>query len=1217
MKIDHFTRLVPPQPAQVNIDPTPKDCPSDGFNYPTFRLLNKQERVKLSTKRFDADPSTFYNHLAVANSKGWFAAITVQDDGSYALICSPLADLRTSFKNAKDSEGTYTPKRKVALQSQKPSILAFATNDTRLFMSFEHGGLLVYDTAALFTEGSDAIAPLHMLPPDTGPIRHIVPNPGTEPNLVDLVAVVHSNRTVVLYNSSLETQGGWIAGDMDVNYTPAAVAWSPKGKHIAIGLQGGHIMTYPLTNKSSIHKHVPPTALPPLISLEWLSPGHTFRTSYAPSYGTTDPIQHIICVDTKAPTATYYAPTYPFPLPERGHQSYTVVLPKWDEDAGAAEPKSLVVVGDKASIDLEILGSIGTQWYQQSQENPLSLPLDSNMEDTVLLGLQADLTDVETMTPIMYAYLNDGTVQGWYMEHTKPYPGMINPQSAAAPTPTEAASAFIQPAAPAAVTAGPGTTPPAQQTAFGQPAFGQASSPSAFGQASGPSAFGQSSFGQPSAFGKPSAFGQQQTTSTFGTSAFGQPQTSPTFGQAAPAGGTSAFGQPSSASAFGGGAPTSAFGQPQPTAAFGQPATTSAFGGGGAPSAFGGGTTTGAFGSGAFGGGGTSTNAFRGGAFASTQPTSNAFGGNAFGGLAATGGNKNAFGQASFGFGAPAPSSPPPPAPAPDMSREASMSDATPSFGGMGLGEPNDPSKPAKSGGIFGSAQPTAPSTTTTSSFGGGPIRPATGFGAFSAFSSSQTSPATSTTTEQKPPSAQPSTSTFGTSSKPASAFGQSAFGTSGFGQSAFGQSTFGKPAVPPATTTTGAIGGGFGAFASSPVTSLSGAAAAQQPGNAGSAFRTALESPPKSTSPPTGGFGAFASSPSAFGTATTQEPPKQPTSATDGGFGAFGRAAPQQPTTTSPFAPSAPQATSPFAPGGGTGPGFGVSPFGPQPGVRARSPFETPKPAALMGSPPSSPEATPRLGRTAITSDESPPALSPFQPSTTPVTSPFGNVAAPGAGAFGNIQTSPSVFRPASGFGAFGGDKTPASSPFFKAPTEPKTPSVSAFANALTTPPSAKAPAAAGPPMFGSSSSLGGARAAFVPAAPAPTPTKVPAVGGFGAFSGTSAGFGSFAGPKKSFGELLKTGDGDTTDPVKPKTGAVVEVRKEEEKQVVSAFPAISKYVPVSVFTPPQKEAEEKKKEPSTPRGSYSFLFYSLVCSSFFFFFSYPRRERQRGGEG
>ena len=204
------------------------------------------------------------------------------------------------------------------------------------------------------------------------------------------------------------------------------VAWSPKGKHIALGLQTGDILTFSLNNKSVLHKHIPPTADAILASLTWLGPGHIFRTSYG-AKSDAPAKQHIITLDTKSSMATYIAPEHPFPNFDRNHQSaYVLCLPRWDEDASGEGNKSLVVVGDVSSVDLEILGNIGNIWHRQSQENPLTLPLDKAMDDTMLLALDIDLIDTATGTPVMYAYLNDGTLQGWQLKHSKPYIGMVS-----------------------------------------------------------------------------------------------------------------------------------------------------------------------------------------------------------------------------------------------------------------------------------------------------------------------------------------------------------------------------------------------------------------------------------------------------------------------------------------------------------------------------------------------------------------------------------------------------------------------------------------------------------------------------------------------------------------------------------------------------------------------------------------------------------------------
>ena len=187
-------------------------------------------------------------------------------------------------------------------------------------------------------------------------------------------------------------------------------------------------MTFSLNNQSAPHKHIPPTADAILVSLNWLGPGHTFRTSYA-AQSDAPPRQHIITLDTKSSTATYIAPDHPFPSFDRNQQSaYIVYLPRWDEDLPGEGNQFLTVVGDVSSVDLEVLGNIGNEWHRQSQENPLTLPLDKSMDDTMLLALDVDLIDVTTGTPVMYAYLNDGTLQGWQLKHSKPYIGMVSAQ---------------------------------------------------------------------------------------------------------------------------------------------------------------------------------------------------------------------------------------------------------------------------------------------------------------------------------------------------------------------------------------------------------------------------------------------------------------------------------------------------------------------------------------------------------------------------------------------------------------------------------------------------------------------------------------------------------------------------------------------------------------------------------------------------------------------
>lgn len=568
------------------------------------------------------------------------------------------------------------------------------------------------------------------------------------------------------------------------------VDWSPKGKHIAIGMQSGDILTFALTNKSAPHKHIPPTFNASLVSLNWLGPTHTFRTSYAATPDSS-PAQHIIVLDTKSSTATYFAPDHPFPSFDRNTQSaYVLNLPKWDVDAGSTVNQSLVIVGDISSVDVEVLGSVGNQWHRQSQENPLSLPLDKSMEDTKLLSLEVDLTDRSSSAPIMYAYLNDGSLQAWHMDHSKPYLPMLENNASGimmASSQMSMESSEAKNDSDMGMSAQSSAVP--ATTVFGQSSFGQ-STPSPFG-AQTTSVFGQSSFGQ-----------STTTTSSFGQTSFGQTSSSGSSS------GGNAFGQSNQSNNS-----TSAFGSVKPAAGFG------AFGG-----------STGAFGSGAFG---SNTSSSSGGAFSNLVSSS----------------SHNAFGQPSFIVSGSNNTDSGDGSSSPIMTREASMSDSTPAFGGLSsLGSAHPTGNAVNSMfGSFGQSQNDTASKEATTAFGGSLVKPATGFGAFGALTSN--SPFAN---NKPPPTAVSAFAPLNQPQQPAtsSGFGQSGFATSAFGkpsfaQPSFGQSSFGATAT--SSTPSPIVSSGFGAFANKTVT-------------LGGAEKLASEATP---SPATGGaFGAFANKP-------------------------------------------------------------------------------------------------------------------------------------------------------------------------------------------------------------------------------------------------------------------------------------------------------------------------------------------------------------------
>ncbi|KAJ7039548.1 hypothetical protein C8F04DRAFT_1392249 [Mycena alexandri] len=1089
-----FAPLSRPAQSQVKVDPTPNRPQTDGFNYPTFRLLNKQSRVTLSPDFLV--PSNVRRVLTTSSADGgWFAATT-----SRGLIVSPLSELRDALKNG--NEEVFTPKRTLTCN---PVAIAFACNDTRLLAGTEQGHILVFDSAQLRSSSAEA-NPIQVFQGSSSPASQILPNPSNENELAQLVAIVRVDGTVQMLNMQMESKGAWAGTDFE--NTPVAASWSPKGKQLAIGLRTGDILTFGLTNNALPLKHVPPTANSPLVSLHWVGPAFTFRTSYGSN--PRDFPHHIVSLDTRSNTAAFIQLTHPFPLADRPQNAQVLVLPRWDQDSTSAEEaKTLVVVGDTSSTDLEVLANAGSRWFQQSQENPLTVPLDKNDEDTFLLTLDVDLTDDEL--PIMYAYLNDGTVQGWYITHpdSKPYPGL-------------AGATQVSPSAPA----------------FEQQ---QSSTPSAFGQQQSASPFSQpttSAFGQPSGFGQSSgsAFGQPPSTS-----AFGQPQTTPAFGQSAfaqqPAFGQSSFGAQSST--------PSAFGSSNTTSAFGSSTAASPFGS----------STGGGF-----------------GAFASTP--------SAFGG-----------------------SSNPPVAPPLNSTPSVSMGESSSGFGGLSLGSSNSESdgKPkAVGGGMFGSSPSplplppnhpaNQPSTPTPSTFSDPSlVKPASGFGAFgsvgsgafgnpkpgSAFGGGGAFGGGSSSSNDAKPATPSSTASpaFGKSS-----FGQPGFGHTGFGQTGFGQkpaSTFGQPGFGVASgapATPSSSGGGFSAFASSGPTGFANTATTSAFGGGNpsaspptaSPLRVALLSAGNTSPSPSPasafGGGSASPSPSPFGGGS---PSPNPVASAFAGFGAaansaFGNKTPQAPSSSSN------PGTSAFAS------------FGPPSNSLFGNKTPQPSPAIQPNSASSSPDST--KDRRSPSPQDSPPPAAP-SPLNFTTTSP-----SPTSGAFGNLKSASSGFKPASGFGAFGGDSTSSSSPFFSAASQSKAPLVSAFGN--TSLPSTPTPApAAGAPAFGAPSLLGGAKSAFAPISPASTPTKTPTPvsGGFSAFGGSPVSLTSSTTPAKSFGELLKAKD---ETPEKPKPASVFGGSGFSGSQPKPESPASSPsptptapIKPVQVFSAPPKDPEPAVK--------------------------------------
>ena len=493
------------------------------------------------------------------------------------------------------------------------------------------------------------------------------------------------------------------------------------------------------------------------------------------------------------------------------------------------------------------------------------------------------------------------------------------------------------------------------------------------------------------------------------------------------------------------------------------------------------------------------------------------------------------FGSTGFGFGA-SPSLDPGPVdssktmstPVDSASPEADMPDAIDEktgsvFGSLSLGSTSDASdNKIAANSMFGSfTKPVEPKQTSLSTergaFGGVPqqqpasfgafgnaqgssfIKPATGFGAFSGVNKPMDTPSADlrqVNNDTPKPSPAFGSSGFSMATNSSSAFGKPAFGQSSFGS--FGKSTFGSTSTPPSTTV--ATSGGFSAFAGS---SKGFSAFAQGSGS----FSQTMSM--KANETKNGDDFTISNNSSANATADTPRDSAVP--------------APMPQTTSSPFGtPSAPSLAA-------------------APTTRMKTPESSPEGSPTIrerpqldeaGSPtqgPSSNQISAASGEERNDQKATPeppsPALKPSVP--TAVT-----------GAFGNLTTTPSFFKPAEGFGAFGTSaKVSSSSPF----ANPKPINTNAFSSPISAFGSSRTNSAFSPgtpakssnaaPAFGSTSTLGNtptfgksSLGSHLSTTPTTTPAKTP-MSAFSSYS-TGGGFSAFAGSgKSSFGEPSKIG--------------------------------------------------------------------------------------------
>ncbi|KAK7691120.1 hypothetical protein QCA50_006223 [Cerrena zonata] len=1082
-------QLSPPPPSSAQR--VSKEAEDKETDFVTLRLLNRRARVRLSPEPLDLDSLPGKGELfAVANvlGGGCFAAVTRNTGGQHSLIVSPLEDLRTAFSSSTTEDSIpFTPKVNIPL-SLTPNIITFAAQESRLIVGTVQGQILVYDSQQLASSPS----PLHVFssPIGTAP-RQILSNPEGVPDLVAVLwefnGAAGTPAIQILDVVKMQSVGGFTSGGSPET-TPTTVSWSPKGKQIAVGLQSGDIVTYSPTDTSKIKMSVPRSSAATsqaLHSTTWLSNPDFYAIHVVPgATADTEQTHVLLSLDAKSNTATEIKLTAPYlPFPGlRPPGVFTAVFRNWDP------AKFLLFVGDSTSSDIGLIACLSDatspnneSWCNFSLEETSrpAVPLDQELNETVLLGLSLDFTGKESFAhktasgedttlpppPVMYAYASDGTVIGWNVLNTKgtPYPGM-----AAAVTTTAGA-----------ISKTPSTDPMEASSEQPKPAAGFG----AFAQSSTPSAFGQASFGQPSAFGKPSGFGEAAPSQAFGQTSFGQPSTL------------------GSGSAFGGNT-TSAFGQPSP---FGATTTPSAF---------------------------TSPNTGGGfSAFANAGPAK--FGQSAFSSAPTTTSNT---------LQAPAMESSMSVQMSTSEEPMSAQSTSGPGLGGLSLGGSGPSDEELKSRpSIFGSMPSTNTNepksvfgSTTTNDSGSSSsfLKPASGFGV-SAFSSPSSfgsgtsafgsgtgafgsgSSTTATSDTGKPSSAFGSTG-FAAAKPATTAFGSTGFGgkpaTSAFGQSSFGQSSFGKPAF------------GQSAFGQS---------------GFGSTTPTPTPASTSTTSSSGGAFSAFASAgPSAFGAvaasannskpvwATSSEPEKKEETPRDPGNDIFGTIIPPTPSVFSAATPEKKPEPVIEPPAG-----VKTEPSSPQP-LPAQTPSkpDVPSESTTPAATPAKPE--PSTSNASIWG----------VPSTTPQTGLFANIQVhptgfgkleSGHGAFGGgvvNKDSPFYSAPRLPNSVFGQPATTAPKSAF-APTSAFGPSSTPAGSSTSPAFGSTTPLGKTESVFGKSS-WGAPATTTTPTTPedkAETPRQVSV---FSAFANVKSAFGTVAeGEKKSFKELLAT----DKDPPKP----------------------------------------------------------------------------------
>ncbi|GJJ08548.1 hypothetical protein Clacol_002766 [Clathrus columnatus] len=451
--------------------------------------------------------------------------------------------------------------------SGTPCNIKIAVKDERLLVGMLDGSVIVYDLDHLFKNDSKS-DPIFVIPARSfTPIADILPNQGENPELVAILRGYSNEekgyKIEIFDLKAYSSLVNWHKGE-DPSLIPISISWSPKGKQIAIGLQSGAILLFDPHDPNVPKRYIPKSpsvsdSSSSLLSISWLATNMFYLVfsspeSCFPSFdraSTRDVLKtHVILVyepkgrtaleiEVSEPSPPFGALFPPGPL--------CCIIKDWPPT------KFLLICGDGPSSDIGVIGSTSDEnWnhYTFEETSTPTLPLGEGAEDMVLLGLDLDLTSDEPVhiseqpddgtpdlppSPILYAYMSDGSIVAWhilYLDGT-PFPGMVRSAQAIGEMSSSPLMQQVSERIPSGNTAQTSVIAPAK-------GFGTLTN-----QQSPISSFTNTGSETTSTFGFPasstptiqtnSGFNNRPPAPTFGVTGwgFGSKQTAPTFGTVA------------------------------------------------------------------------------------------------------------------------------------------------------------------------------------------------------------------------------------------------------------------------------------------------------------------------------------------------------------------------------------------------------------------------------------------------------------------------------------------------------------------------------------------------------------------------------------------------------------------------------------------------------------------------------------------------------------